>query len=248
MQDAATPIDIRTSPTDSGERRIVALDGLRGVAVLMVMAFHFHQFGAGPSVVQVDVAADKVLGAGWAGVELFFVLSGFFITGILLALKDGRGGYFGTFYSRRVLRIFPLYFVFLIMMLIALPAIGAFGGSELERLRDAGPWQLLFAQNIWILAADAQSVNPYGTVHLWSLAVEEQFYLVWPLAVLLLGKRGLVALCVALVVMSPLLRLAMLSTDAHPFAVYVFSPVRADALAVGALLAVIATRCPACWR
>src|SRR5712691_1332018 len=102
-------------------RRLAGLDGLRGVAILAVILYHYTLVGAG------DTLLDKVVGSamsyGAYGVTLFFVLSGFLITGILLDAK-GSNGYFRTFYARRVLRIFPLYYAVLVALLVIVPSIG----------------------------------------------------------------------------------------------------------------------------
>jgi peptidoglycan/LPS O-acetylase OafA/YrhL len=199
------------------------LDGLRGLAILLVIFFHFG-----------------FLGAGWIGVQVFFVLSGFLITSILLADKrQPAGPFFARFYWRRSLRIFPLYFGYLVLLALVyaiLRAPAEFG----ER------WQYLFSYTYnyaLLLVPLRQSVS---FTHFWSLAVEEQFYLIWPLIVFLLSARQLGRVVILLVIASPLIRYVAVvgarwyvPTHDQP-GLYAYSPLPAqwDSLAVGAALAV----------
>src|SRR4051794_968387 len=97
-------------------KHIPALDGVRGLAILLVIAFHARVVFVSTS--EIPFLGFRLLALGWIGVDLFFVLSGFLITGILLDTRDASG-YFQAFYSRRVLRIFPLYFFYLFLILVA---------------------------------------------------------------------------------------------------------------------------------
>jgi peptidoglycan/LPS O-acetylase OafA/YrhL len=243
----------------AGERaaRLPALDGLRGVAILLVLLYHFVLVGIGgtevPSFLRpqahepanwADRALVSVMGTGWTGVDLFFVLSGFLITRILLDTKES-GQYFKSFYSRRALRILPVYVAFLGFMVLLLPQLpGLTDPAEVARLREH-QWEFwAFLINI------TGSVDPFiprgefGTGHLWSLAVEEQFYLIWPLIVLLLGRKALAAFCVACIVAAPLFRFVLLQGGIpeleNPFAAYTLMPSRMDTLALGGLLAIVA--------
>ena len=188
-----------------------ALDGLRGIAILLVLAHGFDiiQTRGGPGH-GVDLALDF----GWIGVQLFFVLSGFLITGILLDTR-GRPYYFRTFWLRRVLRIFPLYYGVL--------AIG---------------FALGHAHQIWLWTYTSNFAAPLGHAdsafpHFWSLAVEEQFYLLWPFVVRAAGRRGVIALSYVLVALAIGSRVYV---RAHwgDEAAYTFTPCRMDALAIGA--------------
>ena len=206
-----------------------ALDGLRGVAVSMVVLFHFWQglplYGhAFPAPV------TRVLGLmliGQKGVDLFFVLSGFLITSILLRTK-GSTNYFRTFYLRRSLRIFPLYYLVVIACLCA----GAIWNLPQYQWNNTG-WYLLYLQNIvktfW---PDAVA----GPGHFWSLAVEEHYYLFWPVAVLLLSRRALIAMCFALILMPIAIRAWFLSMGLD---VFTFTLCRIDTLAMGSLIAIL---------
>jgi peptidoglycan/LPS O-acetylase OafA/YrhL len=233
-----------TPLADETRDRLPALDGLRGIAILLVMAFHLYglvyvldgRWDRGT----VDLWVGRGFGVGWVGVDLFFVLSGFLITGILLDAK-GSATYFRSFYARRVLRIFPLYYAFIIFMLVVAPR---FDLGDSASLRDNQFWYWSYLTNIGFSFDGLASAAPFGNahVHLWSLAVEEQFYLIWPLAVLALDRRKLAALCVVLIPLALGVRMFLIS-DLAPDAVranapYGLMPARFDTLALGALLAV----------
>lgn len=153
-------------------RNMPTLEGLRGLAILTVMV---HNVGI-PGGVDPDGPVTKLLrllvNSGWVGVQLFFVLSGFLITGILVDEK-GRPHQFRNFYMRRTLRIFPLYYFTLALMLWLAPALG-YAPAWLEQDRAHQIWYWTYTENwAWPLI---QIGNGLG--HFWSLAVEEQFYLV----------------------------------------------------------------------
>ena len=221
-----------------GRVRYPALDGLRGAAILMVMACHYAMQVPGKGVFA--RGAQAVALKGWAGVDLFFVLSGFLITGILYDAK-GQSHYFRNFYARRTLRIFPLYYGILVVELLILLVI-KFGFPHAwlhlhnpQKLWAAMPWLWTYTTNI------GQSFFHLHTVlegHFWSLAVEEQFYLVWPLLVFLLPWHGLIKACAALVVTAFLVR-AALAANASSFAAYSLTPCQFDALGLGALAALL---------
>lgn len=228
----------------AGAKHLIALDGLRAVAITSVILYH-TRLGSSHSG-----AVDRLLyiltGAGWCGVDLFFVLSGFLITGILLDAK-GRGRFFRNFYIRRTLRIFPLYYLVLFVVLVVLPHVLPTDDPGVQRILDhqAGLWT--YATNIEVLRASGwiYSAGWIEFTHLWSLAIEEQFYLVWPLLVFLLPRRALVALAVALVVVAPIVRVAMLEGHRSVLVVYSFTICRIDTLAIGSLLAVLVRAAPA---
>ena len=214
-----------------------ALDGLRGVAVLLVLSFHFlHIDGEGGVVERTLLAASR---SGWAGVDLFFVLSGFLITGILLDARDAPG-YFGAFYARRVLRIFPLYYAYLAVLFLVVPLL-----SSLDVKAGTQGWLWTYLGNVLFAREGGFEASPY-TGHFWSLAVEEQFYLAWPLVVWVLPRRRLALVCLGLVALAFALRLGIHRTTFNATAAYVLTPARMDALALGALVAV-AAREPSWW-
>lgn len=204
---------------------IAELDGLRGIAILMVMV---HRFWPRTGV---GVGAD-VAGAGWIGVDLFFVISGFLIAGILLDTK-GSAGYFRNFYARRMLRIFPLYYLFVVGVLLAFssnPAFREHAGSPF--------WYLFHLGNIpeGILGNDV----PYFLAPTWSLAIEEQFYLTFPLLVWFLDRQRLTLLLVAMIAFAPVIRMVTtFEFPDHERVQYLFTLCRIDTLAVGCLLAVL---------
>ena len=204
---------------------IEELDGLRGIAILIVMVHRFWP-ETGPGV------AGDVAGAGWIGVDLFFVVSGFLITGILLDTK-GEPGYLANFYARRVLRIFPLYYLFVLGTFAAFSHNGEFG-------RAAGSpfWYVTHLGNVpeGLLGNDP----PYWLGCVWSLAIEEQFYLTFPWLVLLLSRRRLTIVLISMMVAAPAIRLGTtLAWPDHERVQYLFTLCRIDTIAAGCLLAVL---------
>ncbi len=214
-------------------KRLKSLDGLRGLAILAVIAEHTLRLSH-PSTMFSKLWA-AVQESTWAGVDLFFVLSGFLITGILL---DSRGcnRYFLNFYARRTLRIFPLYYAVLTVAIFIVPA--AIGFSRLP-----GLYSRLVTNQFWLwtyLQNYLQSSGPHtlpGFGHFWSLAVEEQFYWVWPLIVFLLARRQLFRLCVVVCALSPLLRLVAMLAGERNWAIRQYTFTRMDTLIYGAIVA-----------
>src|SRR5437588_9009399 len=177
---------------------IPALDGLRGLAILLVMGYHFGQDADGGGTA-LGPFLSPVFGVGYHGVDLFFVLSGFLITGILLDMKD-RPRYFRNFYIRRILRIFPLYYAVLFCLLVLLPLLvtpPVFPFAEAQR-RQA--WLWLYASNIYHAWTGHWRLT--GFSHLWSLAVEEHFYLIWPVVIFFCRARGALVVSAACLVAS----------------------------------------------
>ena len=228
----------------AGDKRIPVLDGVRGIAIAMVMLFHFdflyhlHFTAADASLPLLDELVSKTLGAGWSGVDLFFVLSGFLITGILYDAKGPARRFFGSFYARRALRIFPAYYGFLALLVIALPLVGEPDPSH--RIATALPWYGSYLTNI------REAIDPgiRGDVlfvgHIWSVAVEEQFYLLWPAFVFLFSRRTLLWVCAAGVVLALALRVSFELADLPSGLGYMLMPARMDALAIGAFIALAA--------
>ena len=212
-------------------RHIPALDGVRTIAIAAVMLFHFFQNGPALSSSLLR-AAGKVAMLGQTGVDLFFVLSGFLITGILLKMR-GRPRALSTFYLRRTARIFPLYYAYLIGAFLLFPAL-----HWTPRVAWADQWWFwVYAQNIQ--DTFVHNFHMFGPGHFWSLAVEEHFYLVWPFLVLLLPEKRLSRVLLATVGVAIATR-AVLVWFGYP--VFYFTLCRMDALAVGALLALLARR------
>lgn len=213
--------------------RIPALDGLRGIAILLVVPHNANLFtGVRDWTFPLGILAS----VGWTGVQLFLVLSGFLITGVLL---DGRGrpDYFRAFYARRILRIFPLYFLALIVFLLILPRLVQLDPETLASYSQQG-WLWVFLSN-W--------TQPFhGTVrwfpHFWSLAVEEQFYLVWPLVVALVPARHLLSATLLTVALAVAARAGLHGAGVRADAIYMFTVTRMDALALGAAAAILVRR------
>ena len=216
-------------------KRLTSLDGLRGIAILAVIAEHTLRLFHPTSALSRLWAAFQE--SSWAGVDLFFVLSGFLITGILLDSRDDKR-YFLNFYARRTLRIFPLYYAVLVVAILIVPAVMGF--SKLPEL-----YSRLVANQLWLwtyLQNFVQSSGPHalpGFGHFWSLAVEEQFYWVWPLAVFLLPRRHLFRLCITLCAILPLLRLIMILVGERNWAIRQYTFTRVDSLIWGAIAALL---------
>lgn len=216
----------------AGHDHIQTLDGMRGIAVLSVLAFHFAwEF---PEVGQLAIQVKRVFWTGWIGVDLFFVLSGFLITrGLVAPSSKPLGTRMKMFWMRRVLRIFPLYYAFVIVGSI----IGAALGHWIP-----GPAYWLYMQN-YVLAFDPEELR--WTAHFWSLAIEEQFYFVWPVVALVTPKKKLVSLTLALIVACIVVR-AGFTLKSHVWDplttvkfVYRATFTRADGLLMGALVATL---------
>ena len=208
------------------------LDGLRGVAILLVILVHsYHYTGSAPS----GRAVQAVARAGWTGVTLFFVLSGFLITGILLDTRE-RPRYLRDFFARRSLRIAPLYFVFLAVYLGLIPLVPALA-ARLARPDSATIICLLtYTGNIAeALTGRPLWLTPLGP--LWSLAVEEQVYLGWPFLILLIPSRRLAAVLVFLMGASFAWRFGTRLAGASIELTYSWAPANVGAFAAGGLVA-----------
>lgn len=227
-------------------KHILALDGLRGLAILGVILFHAAVDYA-PSTLM-----GKMLGAafnvGWGGVDLFFVLSGFLITGILLESR-GTAGFFRNFYARRTLRIFPLYYGVLFFIFVILPHFRPFDTAGLQTIARNQGWFWIYLTNFGFIAHGSVFGNSDWLLlnHFWSLAVEEQFYLIWPLLVYRLSGRALAGVCIFLFVEALLLRTGLAILHQRPGTMFFPTPCRVDALALGALLALL-VRAPGVTR
>ena len=211
-------------------KRLQQLDGIRGCAILMVLVWHYIpcQIEAEPQTT-LDILT-RSLSLTWSGVDLFFVLSGFLIGGILLDNREAKN-YFRVFYIRRTCRIFPLYFLILGSFLLF--ARCRFDKSQFEwLLADTKPlWSYVtFTQNIFMGLGDNCGGHWLGMT--WSLAVEEQFYVFLPAVVYFAPKAALPYFLAMLIVSAPVLR------QLYPgFHAFVNAPWRADSLLLGALLA-----------
>lgn len=201
---------------------MVHLDGIRAFAVGAVILEHW---ASGLPLAVREVIEHLDLG-GW-GVECFFVLSGFLITLLLLNAKTKHQSFttaLGHFYSRRALRIFPAYYLVLLVVFISQPS-----------MHEVLGWHALYLSNFYPLWHDA--FIPIGG-HFWSLAVEEQFYLFWPLIVLLLPAKKVMYIALALCVLGPVTRYALWHLmGAGHLSVWLFPTTALDLLGYGAFLA-----------
>ena len=220
--------------------RVPELDGIRGLAIGMVLLWHYFILPADPAP---GSAISHALALGrltWTGVDLFFVLSGFLIGGILLDARKASN-YFSVFYRRRFFRILPIYVVLLLAFsLLDHTVSGAHRDQFAWLLKDHLPlysyWT--FTQNFWPLRATVFGANTLAIT--WSLAIEEQFYLTLPLLVRILSSRLLVYCVVAGIVLAPVSRLFLLvATSFNWVPAFSLMPCRADALLLGVLAAIL---------
>ena len=200
--------------------QIPALDGIRGLAIVWVVLHNASDLAIAPSrgIAHLFVLLTH---PGWIGVQLFFALSGFLITSGLLAAQ-GAQSYFRSFYARRALRILPLYYGVLLLMLVVLPHLATL----------AAPFTTAGQAPLWLFTANMFDV-PYGFGHFWSLSVEEQFYLFWPLVVFRLPARRLLIVCLWIAAGALMLRCALVAHGIGWWTLYTFTPCRMDALALG---------------
>jgi peptidoglycan/LPS O-acetylase OafA/YrhL len=218
-------------------RRIPELDGVRGIAILLVVIWHYWiALVINDPLSGVSGAVVRSLYLTWSGVDLFFVLSGFLIGGILLDNREAPG-YFKAFYARRVCRIFPLYFlclaVFAAAWLLCTP-LGRNPGLDWLLARPMPAWSYVTFTHNLVMAARGDLGCHFLSIT-WSLGVEEQFYLLLPLVIRFLPRRWLPAAFAVLTAVGPVLRLAMdQRTETPRFAIM---PCRLDALMLGVLCA-----------
>lgn len=219
--------------------RMLELDGLRGIAMLWVVLYHCWFLEVGTWWQNVLYTVPQL---GLIGVEFFFVMSGFLITGILLRYRDSPN-YLSGFYGRRVIRTLPLYFFFLAVVYYVIPAVPflyeRFHWFSSENSFEEGRiWHWFFLSNFWYARQgffDAWYLNPT-----WSLAIEEQFYLVWPILVLAIPPRFLGRFILCVLAASVSIRVWLLMGDATATTVFVFTPGRLDGIAIGCYLGVVA--------
>lgn len=216
---ASTPDCPRAARSRPDFQYVPALDGLRGLAILVVMIYH---------------AAPEFLPGGFLGVEQFFVLSGFLITSLLLKEHDRTGIQLGRFYMRRVLRLAPAMIV-MVASVVLLSWVVLSGDAFRNTVSDAA-FSLTYIFN-WVRASDPGRPSLLG--HTWSLCIEEQFYLLWPLllpAIITLGRRDRLTLRLIGAVAVIVLWRAALSNSASPMRLYNGLDTRADGLLLGCAL------------
>jgi peptidoglycan/LPS O-acetylase OafA/YrhL len=217
------------SVLNGSQKHVPALDGIRGLAVLLVLVFHIFQVEPVPQqpLLRLGYSATHF---GHTGVDLFFVLSGLLITGILLDTRNSPR-FFVNFYGRRTLRIFPLYYGVLLVFLLVLPRLL---GGPLTRMPDVYLWT--FSTNFALAAgADGGLLS-----HFWTLAIEEHFYLVWPMLVFTLSRPALMRVCLVGLAAAAALRIGFESQGIPSFQL---TFCRIDGLLLGAMIA-LAARSP----
>jgi peptidoglycan/LPS O-acetylase OafA/YrhL len=231
-------MDRSAGETDRSLERghILALDGLRGIAILLVVFCHFES--------NLHIAADgwawpvvAFAHAGWAGVDLFFVLSGFLITGILVDAR-GSSSYFKAFYARRALRILPAYYGFLFAIFVVLPLLHLGAGDNYMLARQHQGWYWLHLTNIMMALGELPGHGRYPSTLFWSLAVEEQFYFAWPAIVALCSTNTLRKVCIGGVLLCIVLRIVGVLTGVSELTLSILPITRGDTLFVGGLLAI----------
>jgi peptidoglycan/LPS O-acetylase OafA/YrhL len=194
--------------------RVPEFDSIRAIAAVAILLFHIDPPRFYP---------------GWSGVDLFFVLSGYLITRNILEHGDSRG-FLARFYARRSLRIWPIYYLALFGVVAVNPFLSP------PQPMSALPWYLTYTQNLWLLRPWPPPEFTHAFDHTWTLAIEEQFYLIWPALVLVAGRRHLAALCLMIMAMAVAAR-----TGGYPLFFYSRSSerllyARCDGFALGGLL------------
>ncbi len=238
---AAIAPGLRSAPEAVWLGHIPALDGLRGLAILMVMFSHFSIIGG---IGFVASLALRLAGCGAFGVDLFFVLSGFLITGILLDTKQTPHA-LRNFYMRRTLRIFPLNYAvllafYLFALLVPLSYVHAKPAMQFQSVLQDWPWYATYTSNV-LIGLRNNSGHGFLTVT-WSLSIEEQYYLIWAPLVLTLRPKTVIHLSVLLLAASFAVRCLFILSGASPLQIYVSSICRADGLALGSYYAAVVRR------
>jgi peptidoglycan/LPS O-acetylase OafA/YrhL len=225
---------ITSPPPLDFQKRIPALDGLRGIAILAVLFYHYAGGLADHVSSSMPLRAiGAVVAFGWSGVDLFFVLSGFLITGILYDTRDDKG-YYRKFYARRILRIFPIYYLLMVVCAILAPFLR-------EHWRPQHLFFLVYlgfpAVLIW---PSTFASSAFRLSHLWSLSVEEQFYACWPWVIgKLRSQRAMLQWCVVLAASALILRALLHYLGVAPAWPYTLLFCRMDALACGSAIAIV---------
>jgi peptidoglycan/LPS O-acetylase OafA/YrhL len=218
--------------------RIPELDGVRGLAIALVLFLHLFNFST--KLASFWARSLVPFRLSWTGVDLFFVLSGFLIGGILLDARESTN-YFRVFYVRRFFRIVPIYVaVLLIFPALLFFARICFHGDYTWLDSKPLPWYSFwtFTQNFWMARTNSSGAMIIAVT--WSLAIEEQFYLTLPTMVRFLSRRWLIVFVISGICIAPTLRTILLFLSPHnSIAPYVLMPCRADALLFGVLAAIL---------
>lgn len=226
------PIDFKT--------RFPALDGIRALAITLVFADHYGGGSHGGMILR---AINAVRERGWVGVDLFFVLSGFLITGILYDTSaDSR--YFSRFYIRRSLRILPVFYIVLVLLLLLTPIFHyEWHWMQLTFVFYVGNFFANYHWDLYYLVSPGHPAARVSIAHFWSLCVEEQFYLIWPLVVWFVRDRvKLIRVAIGISALSLGLRFAMMAKFGLVIAetwIIRTLPFRMDSLLIGGILALL---------
>ena len=228
--EVAQPVLAPSPAPDRGLRYLVALDGLRGIAIIMVMLHNF-------TLAYATSPLGRALEWGWVGVQLFFVMSGYLITRNLLAANLTPGA-LTAFMVRRWLRVVPICYATLVTYFFVVPLL--FDAPAIVAARGTQIWYWLFVSN-W---TDPFGLGAPGLGHLWSLAVEVQFYLAWPLVILVAGPRRMGRACATVIALGIAAAIALrLGVGRSSYmAVYEFTVTRMSALGMGGFVAILAQR------
>ena len=217
-------------------KHIKLLDGIRGFAIIAVMLYHFSiSFQHQTDLISLDLFVAKILQSGWLGVDLFFVMSGFLITSILYSSTENKN-YFKNFYVRRILRIFPLYYLILCILIFIIPMLSESMNEKTKLLQDNSFWFWMYLVN-WRVAF-LGGFEHIQAGYMWSLAVEEQFYLIWPIVVKYF-KNSLAGICFAAVVLGLILKIYLFTEGYNATTLYVMTFTHLDGLLLGSALAVL---------
>jgi len=226
LRNSAFSVTIKLHEIEEGakaiRRYIPELDGLRAVAIAGVLLIHSNFAFRLPWL-------EMVRGWGWAGVDLFFVISGYLITSILLGSRE-QPHYYRNFYARRGLRIWPLYYLLLLYVFVLAPHLGAWAKQDFDPAIIHWQYYLFYTQNL-VYAR----LGSFALVITWSLCVEEQFYMLWPFVVRLCSRQGLMCLALAVLAVGTPFRIYLHHVNSSMGFFFTFS--RLDAIAAGALVA-----------
>jgi len=223
------PSPLEKSPAQG---HIPALDGIRGLAIFMVMCVHFFMNFTPQNITERIIQA--ISGHGTLGIDLFFMLSGFLITGILLDTKSSPH-YLRNFLIRRFLRIVPLYYLVLGLVVLVLILLPEGQQPFYTKVWEAQPWAWTYLFNYFIAQEGGWTVPYIG--HFWSLAVEEQFYLFWPFIVYRLSAPKLLLVSVFFILLATALHFWLEMNGTSKISIHVLTPLRLNALCMGAFLA-----------
>jgi peptidoglycan/LPS O-acetylase OafA/YrhL len=246
-QQAFVPGNTKLRPPFKASRRIPELDGLRGLAIGMVVLVHYVWFAY---LIHPTKLSGLLYGLSrplWSAVDLFFVLSGFLIGGNLLD-SHNCSNYFSQFYIRRFCRLLPVYFLFVGFAAVVYRFVYHPIGSPVDIFFDGRlPWlaYLTFGQNLWM--AKLNRIGPLVLAITWAFAVEVQFYFVMPAIIRLVRSSALPYICIAGIVAAPFLRLYFVyGFKDNLWATYLLLPSRMDSLLMG-LLCAYCVRRPKIW-